>query len=68
MLNLILGKTPFVKTEYVRQLVAERAKNGERCIIIVPEQFSYETEKSMLDLVGAQNMLFVDVLSMTRLA
>ncbi len=68
MLNLILGKTPFVKTEYVRQLVAERAKNGERCIIIVPEQFSYETEKSMLDLVGAENMLFVDVLSMTRLA
>jgi len=68
MLNLILGKNPFVKTEYVRRLIAEKAQSGEKCIIIVPEQFSYETEKSMLDLVGAKNMLSVDVLSMTRLA
>jgi len=68
MLNLILGKNPFVKTEYIRRLVAERVQSGEKCIIIVPEQFSYETEKSMLDLVGAKNMLSVDVLSMTRLA
>lgn len=68
MLNLILGKNPFVKTEYVRRLIAEKANEGKRCIVIVPEQFSYETEKSVLDLVGAQNMLSVDVLSMTRLA
>ncbi len=68
MLNLILGKNPFVKTEYVRRLIAEKAQSGEKCIIIVPEQFSYETEKSMLDLVGAKDMLSVDVLSMTRLA
>ena len=68
MLNLILGKNPFVKTEYVRQLVADKVNDGKKCIIIVPEQFSYETEKSMLDLVGAEKMLSVDVLSMTRLA
>lgn len=68
MLNLILGKNPFVKTEYVRRLIAEKAKTGEKCIIIVPEQFSYEAEKSMLEIVGAKDMLSVDVLSMTRLA
>ncbi len=68
MLNLILGKDPFNKTEYVRDLVANKVSQGEKCILIVPEQFSFETEKAMLERVGANKMLAVDVLSLSRLA
>lgn len=69
MLNLILGRNGSGKTQYVRSLVADGVKNGGKgYIMIVPEQFSYETEREMLSLTGAENMLKIDVLSLSRLA
>lgn len=69
MLNLVFGRNYQNKTEYVRQLVADRVKAGEKdFIIIVPEQFSYDTEKGMLEKVGASGMQSLEVLSFTRLA
>lgn len=69
MLNLILGRNYADKTEYVRRLVADSVRQGgQDYIIIVPEQFSYDTEKSMLEKVGAEGMQSLEVLSLTRLA
>lgn len=69
MLNLILGRNNCDKTEYVRNLVAKKVNGGEgNLIIIVPEQFSFETEKAMLEKVGPKGMLNVEILSLTRLA
>ena len=57
MLNLIFGRNYCNKTEYVRQLVADGITAGKKdYIIIVPEQFSYDTEKGMLEKVGAAGM------------
>ncbi len=69
MLNFVLGRNLSGKTEYVRNLVAEGVRSGgDRYVIIVPEQFSYETEKAMLNKVGADGMQRLDVLSLSRLA
>lgn len=69
MLNLVLGRNINNKTEYVRNLVADSIKSGKGgFIFIVPEQFSYETEKAMLDKVGAKGLLDVEVISLSRLA
>lgn len=69
MLNLVLGRNYADKTEYVRNLIAEGVKAGDSgFIIIVPEQFSYATEKGMLEKTGTSGMLNIEVLSFSRLA
>lgn len=69
MLRFILGRNGSGKTEYVRQMLSERLCAGETgLILVVPEQFSFETEREMLKRVGAKNMLHLEILSFTRLA
>lgn len=69
MLRFILGRNGSGKTEYVRQMLAERLCAGETgLILVVPEQFSFETEREMLKRVGAKNMLHLEILSFSRLA
>ena len=68
MLNFIIGRNNSGKTEKIRALIAERASENKKCILIVPEQFSFESERSILEKIGAQKMLNVDILSFTRLA
>ena len=51
MLNLILGRAGTGKTEAVRNMLVNRAKNGGKDLyLIVPEQYSFETEKAILRL------------------
>ena len=46
MLRLILGRAGSGKTEYVRQMLCDKLLAGERdLLLIVPEQFSFETER-----------------------
>lgn len=69
MLRFILGRNGSGKTEYVRQMLSERLCAGESgLILVVPEQFSFETEREMLKRVGAPNMLRLEILSFSRLA
>ena len=69
VLEFILGRAGSGKTKYVRKLLSEKLNNGENNIILlVPEQFSFESEKMLLESVGAKNMMGIEVLSFTRLA
>ncbi|MGN0520627.1 MAG: PD-(D/E)XK nuclease family protein [Candidatus Fimenecus sp.] len=69
MLRLILGRAGSGKTEYVRQMLCEKLLAGERdLLLIVPEQFSFETEREMLKKVGASRMQNLDILTFSRLA
>ncbi len=69
MLRLVLGRNGSGKTEYVRNLLAQKLLAGETgLILIVPEQFSYETEREMLKKVGAKYMMGLEILSFSRLA
>ncbi len=69
MLNIITGRTGSGKTRLIRSMAAEIAMNEKnKAIIIVPEQFSFETEKGMLKLLGNEKINNVEILSFSRIA
>ena len=69
MLQFVLGRAGSGKTEYVRRLLANRARAGEGpSMLLVPEQYTFETEKAMLRLAGPVGGNAIPVYSFTRLA
>lgn len=67
MLRTILGRPGTGKTELVRRRVAERAKQGKQVYLIVPEQFSFESERALSALLDEESVSHVEVLSFTSL-
>lgn len=69
MLQCILGRSGSGKTEYLRRTLSDRALSGDtKCLMLVPEQYSFETEKAMLRLAGPQRANSIGIYSFTRLA
>ncbi len=69
MLQFILGRAGSGKTEYLRRSLSDRSLAGDsRCIMLVPEQYSFETEKAMLRLAGPRRANAIGIYSFTRLA
>lgn len=69
MLQFVLGRAGSGKTEYLRRNLSDRSLAGDsRCIMLVPEQFSFETEKAMLQLAGPVRANAIGIYSFTRLA
>ena len=69
MLQFILGRAGSGKTEYIRRMLADQSLAGKGgCVLLVPEQYSFETEKAMLRLAGPQRANAVQIYSFTRLA
>ena len=69
MLNIITGRTGSGKTRLIRSMATEIANvQAGKVIIIVPEQFSFETEKGMLGLLGNEKINNVEILSFSRIA
>lgn len=69
MLRIITGRTGSGKTIFVRSVIADIAKDSpNKGIIIVPEQFSFETERAMLNLLGNGKANNAEVLSFSRLS
>lgn len=55
MLRLIIGRASSGKTTYIRNILSENATRGKHILLIVPEQFSLESEKAIIELLGAKN-------------
>ena len=69
MLHLIIGTQGCGKTAYAHRLLKEMVSQGERdMLLIVPEQFTHESELGVLSELGAAGACEVDVLSFERLA
>ncbi len=69
MLQFILGRAGSGKTRRVRELAVEASKKEEKWpIVLVPEQYSFETEKTILRLAGPVQASKIRVYSFTRLA
>ena len=70
MLKLILGGSGSGKTYTVMQRIGERTAVEPDCapILLVPEQFSYETERLLLEHIGAKAAANVKVFGFTRFA
>ncbi len=67
MLHLILGIAGTGKTTQLHEKIQACVENGGKAILIVPEQYSFESEKALYRRLGAQRALAVEVLSFTRL-
>ena len=69
MLYLVKGRAGSGKTRLLRQNIQEIIKNkSSRPLLLVPEQFSFDTERSMLSFLGPADLKKVDIFSFTRLA
>ncbi len=68
MLNLVLGSCGSGKTTYILNSIRSLCESGKTKPIyfIVPEQSSYNTERSLLELLGEKNAHKAEVLSFTR--
>ncbi len=68
VLELILGRSGFGKTREATERIAAAAQNGDRvCIMLVPEQASFETERALVRRLGDAEAAKVQVLSFTRM-
>ncbi len=68
MLQIIFGRAGAGKTYEARRIATELAKEGKRSVIIVPEQYSFQSERAILLALGASKARNVEVSSFTRLA
>lgn len=67
MLRLILGVSGTGKSREIYRRIADRHLEPGPTILLVPEQYSFESEKALYELLGAQRAQSVQVLSFTRL-
>ena len=68
MLYLILASQGGGKTTHIMNLIGQFSAGGHKKLtLIVPEQFSFTSEKTMLGRVGAKAMADIDVESFTSL-
>lgn len=67
-LKILYGRAGCGKTYNCIDRIKELTGRGERCVMIVPEQFSYITEKLLVERLGAASGESAEVLTFTRLA
>ena len=67
-MQFVLGRAGSGKTEYLRRMLADSCQRQGGAILLVPEQYTFETEKAMLHLAGPVGANAVSVYSFTRLA
>ena len=69
MLQLLIGRSGSGKSHAVFDRIETLVQGGhDRVLLIVPEQYSFESERMLLRRLGAQQANRVQVLSFTRLA
>lgn len=68
MLQLILGPSKSGKTTYLDEQIAKKSEENCRIILIVPEQYTFETEKRLYRKLSGERLRQVTVTSFTRIA
>lgn len=68
MLRLITGRNGCGKTTYIHKSIKENTQQGKISVLIVPEQYSFFSEKKMVELLGAFGADKVEVVSFSFLA
>ncbi len=62
----ITGRAGSGKSRRITQMIRGLCEAGERCALIVPEQFTFETERSLSGALGG-GLLYAEVFSLTTL-
>ena len=68
MLNFIIGVKGSGKTATAHKILGEAVKKGEKAMLVVPKQFTFQSDKRILELLGPRLACEVEVLSFSRLA
>ncbi|MBQ5968987.1 MAG: exodeoxyribonuclease V subunit gamma [Clostridia bacterium] len=69
MLRFIIGEKGSGKTAFVHRLLARAVRDeGRQAVLLVPRQFTFESDKGILDAMGPKDACEVEVLSFSRLA
>ncbi len=69
MLHLIKGRAGSGKTAELRRLITTLIGNRKsRPVLLVPEQFSFETERIMLGILGPKEFKNIDIFSFSHMA
>ena len=68
MLRLVTGRIGSGKTTRIYNEIENSVEQGRAVTLIVPEQYSFHTEKKMLELLGARGADKVNVVSFSFLA
>ncbi|MGN0468868.1 MAG: PD-(D/E)XK nuclease family protein [Acutalibacteraceae bacterium] len=69
MLHFVTGRVGSGKTNYLHSLIADLVKEkNEKVLLIVPKQFTFESDIGILDALGPKDACNVEVLSFSRLA
>lgn len=67
MLNFIIGVKNSGKTQKAHSVLGECVSRGESAMVIVPKQFTFDTDKGLLSLLGPKTACEIEVLSFSRL-
>ncbi len=67
MLELVLSKSSYIKTKYIRNQILNE-KMGDKVFLLVPDQFSFENERAILNEGGAKFAAGIKILTFSRLA
>ena len=68
MLNLILGGAGCGKSYEMANRIETAVKSGKDVLVIIPDQFSFEFDRTLYERLGAELFNRVDVLSFARTA
>ncbi len=67
MLHFIIGTKQSGKTTKAHEILGQCVRAGEEALLIVPKQYTFESDKRILHLLGPQLACEVEVLSFSRL-
>lgn len=67
-INLIRGASERDKSEYIIEKIFEKYNQGRQVYLIVPEQYTLEAEKVLIEKTGLDGLLGIQVLSFTSLS
>ena len=67
MLNFIIGKKQSGKTTAAHNILKECVSSGKSTMLIVPKQYTFQSDKKILSLLGPKDASEVEVLSFSRL-
>lgn len=68
MLEFVVGRAASGKTTEIFNRISASVSNGGQVVLIVPEQFSFESERELINVLNESDAKNVSVLSFSRLA
>lgn len=68
VVEIFYGEAGTGKTAAMLEGIKKAAEKGEQCLLFVPEQFSFDTERAVYFSVGAKNSRFVKVTGFSKIA